>query len=135
MSDKNSPFIREYQRQSKSPWRDHCTVLLLANHEAAEGEGDDIKLSFSRYIYQHRDSAGRVLGMSISKSIQEENPELDSQYLEDIDMYMVLLLYKEEVQSFCGHFDDEFESIFGLPPEIYFDIAEQHWAQKLEDNL
>ncbi|ABZ76324.1 conserved hypothetical protein [Shewanella halifaxensis HAW-EB4] len=73
--------------------------------------------------------------MSISKSIQEEHPELDSQYLEDLDMYMVLLLLKEEIQSFCGLFDDEFEAIFGLPPEIYFDIAEQHWTQKLEDSL
>lgn len=133
MSDKKSQFIREYQRQSKSPWRDHSTVLLLAGHQVTEE--DDIELSFSRYIYQHRDAAGRILGMSISKSVQEEHPELDSQYLEDTDMYMVLLLLKEEIQSFCGHFDDEFESIFGLPPEIYFDIAEQHWAQKLEDNL
>ncbi|WP_232775086.1 MULTISPECIES: hypothetical protein [unclassified Shewanella] len=73
--------------------------------------------------------------MSISKSIQEEHPELDNQYLEDLDMYMVLLLLKDEVQSFCGLFDDEFESIFGLPPEVYFDIAEQHWAQKLEESL
>ena len=81
MSEKKSPFIREYQRQSKSPWRDHSTVLLLADHQVVED--DDIELSFSRYIYQHRDSAGRILGMSISKSIQEENPELDSQYLED----------------------------------------------------
>lgn len=133
MSDKKSPFIREYQRQSKSPWRDHSTVLLLAGHQVTEDE--DIELSFNRYIYQHRDAAGRILGMSISKSIQEEHPELDSQYLEDIDMYMVLLLYKEEIQSFCGLFDDEFEAIFGLLPEIYFDIAEQHWTQKLEDNL
>ncbi|MEZ9819983.1 hypothetical protein AB4238_05035 [Shewanella sp. 10N.286.45.A1] len=133
MSDKKSQFIREYRRQSKSPWRDHSTVLLLAGHQVTED--DDIELSFSRYIYQHRDSAGRILGLSISKSIQEEHPELDNQYLEDFDMYMVLLLYKDEVQSFCGHFDDEFEAIFGLPAEIYFDIAEQHWAQKLEDNL
>ena len=133
MSDKKSPFIREYQRQSKSPWSDHSTVLLLADHQVTQD--DDIELSFSRYIYQHRDSAGRILGMSISKSIQEEHPELDSQYLEDLDMYMVLLLFKDEIQSFCGLFDDEFEGIFGLPPEIYFDIAEQHWAQKLEDSL
>ncbi|PKH62858.1 hypothetical protein CXF83_09910 [Shewanella sp. Choline-02u-19] len=133
MSDKKSQFIREYQRQSKSPWNDHCTILLLADHQLSEG--NDIKLTFARYIYQHRDSAGRILGMSISKSIQEEHPELDNQYLEDLDMYMVLLLLKDEVQSFCGLFDDEFESIFGLPPEVYFDIAEQHWAQKLEESL
>jgi hypothetical protein len=133
MSHNKSQFIREYQRQSKSPWNDHCTVLLLADHQVTEGH--DIELSFARYIYQHRDSAGRVLGMSISKSIREEHPELDSQYLVDLDMYMVLLLLKEEIQSFCGLFDGEFVDIFGLPPEIYFDIAEQHWAQKLEDSL
>ena len=133
MSNKKSHFIREYQRQSKSPWSDHCTVLLYAEHLKIDDGG--VELSFGRYIYQHRDSAGRILGMSISKSIQEEHPEFDSQYLDGLDMYMVLLLLKEEIQSFCGLFDSEFEAIFGLPPEIYFDIAEQHWAQKLEDSL
>ena len=133
MSDKKSKFIREYQRQSKSPWSDHSTVLLLAEHQVTEE--NDIELNFARYIYQHRDSAGRILGVSISKSIREEHPELESQYLEDLDMYMALLLLKDEIQSFCGLFDDEFEETFGLPPEVYFEVAEQHWLQKLEDNL
>ncbi|MGK0270012.1 MAG: hypothetical protein ACI88H_000645 [Cocleimonas sp.] len=133
MSDKKSQFIREYQRQSKSPWNDHFTVLLLAEYQVTEDNG--IELSFARYIYQHRDSTGRILGMSISKSIREDHPELDSQYLEDLDMYMVLLLLKDEIQGFCGLFDDEFEDIFGVPAEIYFDVAEQHWAQKLEESL
>lgn len=111
MRDKKSPFIREYQRQSKSPWSDHSTILLLSGHQVTQD--GDIELSFSRYIYQHRDSAGRILGMSISKSIQEEHPEFDSQYLENLDMYMLLLQLKEEIQSFCGLFDGEFEAIFG----------------------
>lgn len=67
--------------------------------------------------------------MSSSKSVREENLELDSQYLEDTDMYMELLLYKEEIQSFCGHFNEEFESTFGLPAVIYFDIVEYHWLK------
>ncbi|WP_237162663.1 hypothetical protein [Shewanella halifaxensis] len=62
-----------------------------------------MELSFSRYIYQHRDSAGRILGMSISKSIQEEHPELNSQYLEDFDMYMVLLLLKKKYKASAAY--------------------------------
>ncbi|MCG9697436.1 hypothetical protein [Shewanella sp. Isolate11] len=63
MSDKKSQFVREYQRKSKSPWEDHCTVLLLADYEV---DNEGIKLSFSQYIYQHRDTAGRILGISVS---------------------------------------------------------------------
>ncbi len=52
MSDKKSSFIRVYQRQSKSPWSDHSTVLLLAGHQVTEGGA--MELSFNRYIYQHK---------------------------------------------------------------------------------
>ncbi|MCL1058688.1 hypothetical protein L2729_11895 [Shewanella gelidimarina] len=133
MGNTKSAFIREYQRKSKSPWEDHSTVLLLADFEFDDDE--NIKLSFTQYVYQHRDSAGRVLGISVSKSILEDNPEFDSQYLTGIDMYITLLLLKEDIQGFCGHFASEFEAIYGLPPQIYFEATELHWAEKLNETL
>lgn len=129
MSDKKSLFIREYQRKSKSPWDDHSTVLLLANNE--QEDDNELNLIFTRYIYQHRDAAGRILGISISKSILEEHTELDSQYLTGIDMYIVLLLLKEDIATFCQLFKEEFESIYGLPPMAYFEVAELTWANKI----
>jgi len=129
MSDTKSKFIREYQRKSKSPWDDHCTVLLLADYQLDEDGA--IELSFSRYIYQHRDSAGRILGVSVSKSILEEHPEFEAQYLEGLDMCIVLLLLNEEISNFCALFSEEFEGIFGLPPKIYLEAAEQFWTEKI----
>ncbi len=128
-----SQFIREYQRKSRSPWDDHSTVLLLANY-AKEDDGT-LELNFSRYIYQHRDSAGRILGISVSKSILDEHPELEGQYLKEMDMYIVLLLLNEEITTFCILFAEEFEAIFGLPPKIYLEAAEQLWAEKVNETL
>ena len=133
MSDKKSLFIREYQRKSKSPWDDHCTVLLLA--EQQRNVQGTIELSFGQYIYQHRDSAGRILGISVSKSILEDFPEFTCQYLEGINMYIILLLLKDEIKSFCELFRLEFLEIYGLYPEEYFELAEQHWANRLNDDL
>jgi len=129
MSDNKSKLIREYQRKSKSPWDDHSTVLLLADYQLEDN--GTIELSFSRYIYQHRDSAGRIQGVSVSKSILEENPEFEGQYLEELDMYIVLLLLNEEITNFCALFSEEFEAIFGLTPEIYLEAAEQLWSEKI----
>jgi len=129
MSDNKSKLIREYQRKSKSPWDDHSTVLLLADYQLEDN--GTIELSFSRYIYQHRDSAGRIQGVSVSKSILEEHPEFEGQYLEELDMYIVLLLLNEEITNFCALFSEEFEAIFGLTPEIYLEAAEQLWSEKI----
>jgi len=129
MSDIKSKFIREYQRKSKSPWSDHCTILLLADYQLEDD--NEFELIFTRYIYQHRDSAGRIFGISISKSILEEHTELDSQYLTGIDMYIVLLLLKEDIAAFCELFKEEFENIYGLPPVAYFEAAELLWADKI----
>ncbi|WP_299792296.1 hypothetical protein [uncultured Shewanella sp.] len=129
MSDIKSKFIREYQRKSKSPWNDHSTILLLADYHIEDDS--ELELIFTRYIYQHRDSAGRILGISISKSILEEHTELESQYLTGTDMYIVLLLLKEDIATFCELFKEEFESVFGLPPELYLEAAEQLWAEKI----
>ncbi|MCG9714838.1 hypothetical protein L1D40_13655 [Shewanella insulae] len=133
MSTNKSLFIREYQRKSKSPWDDHCTVLLLADYQVNTEE--TMELNFGQYIYQHRDSAGRILGISVSKSILEDFPEFTNQYLEGIDMYIILLLLKEEIRTFCNLFKQEFLGIYGLYPNEYFAQAEQHWANRLNDDL
>ncbi|QYJ77429.1 hypothetical protein [Shewanella acanthi] len=124
-----SQFIRIYQRKSKSPWDDHSTLLLLADID--ETSSDQYALQFTRYIYLHRDERGQHLGISISKSLLEEHTEFDSQYLEDFDMRMLLLMYKDDISAFCEMFADEFKQVFGLPPSIYFDAAEQFWAEEM----
>tara|TARA_R110000851_G_scaffold67191_4_gene151667 strand:- start:59161 stop:59568 length:408 start_codon:yes stop_codon:yes gene_type:complete len=115
-------LIRVYKRQSKSPWTDHSTVLLLADHKL---ENDEIQLSFNKYIYLHRNVEGQILGISISKSILESNPEFQTQYLEGIDAYMMLLIYIDDIAAFCELFSKEFVSIFGIHPNYYFEAAEQ----------
>ena len=67
MKNIKSQFIRQYVRASKSPWDDCSTILLLAdvvNEQAME-------LNFNNYIYLHRDSVGKILGISISNSMLE----------------------------------------------------------------
>ncbi|MCF1428800.1 MAG: hypothetical protein LPH21_11250 [Shewanella sp.] len=62
-----------------SPWQDHHTAMLLAK-TSVNIEGD-LLLGFGRYIYLHRDSQGKQLGISISKAMLADTPELESQYL------------------------------------------------------
>ncbi|MDT3280679.1 MULTISPECIES: hypothetical protein [Shewanella] len=124
-----SPFIRVYQRKSKSPWDDHSTVLLLADID--ENDNDPRALQFTRYIYLHRDIKGQHLGISISKSLLEEHAEFDTQYLMGLEMMMLLLMYKDDISAFCELFTAEFQQIFGLPPILYFDAAEQFWAEQI----
>lgn len=132
MSDINTQFIRKYKRQSKSIWdNDSSTLLLLADVEQSdEGEVD---LSFNRYIYLHRDNVGRVLGISISKGMLEENPEFDSRYLDGVDMYGFLLLHIDAITEFCCLFANEFESIFLLEPRTYFEAAELRWFSIIDN--
>lgn len=131
MSDTASKFIREYKRESKSPFADKSTILLLAGHTLKED--GEIELTYDNYIYQHRDACGRVLGISLSKSIAAQQPEFDSRYLTEADMALVMLLYKDEICEFCTLFEDEFKSIFCLPPQIYFEAMEQEWVKQLEN--
>lgn len=133
MKDQKSNFVRIYKRKSKSPWDDHSTILLLADYAIEDSE--ELEISYSRYIYQHRDSVGRTLGISISKSILETYPEFDSQYLEGLEMLVVLLLFKEDIQDFCVLFEGEFEDIYGISPNAYFETAELHWAEKIDESL
>lgn len=124
-----SQFIRIYKRSSQSPWDDHSTVLLLAN---ASQKGEKTELDFSRYIYLHRDIAGRVLGLSLSKSIIAES-ELDcDRYVSGELMYVILLMYLDEITSFCELFTEEFEVLFLASPTHYFSAMAEYWVQKLE---
>ncbi|WP_158972595.1 hypothetical protein [Paraglaciecola sp. L3A3] len=132
MSDKTtSQFIREYKRASKSPWNDSSTILLLANVKTSDN--DEMELSFEQYIYLHRDSAGRSLGVSISQSLLNSHTEFDSKYLADIDMIALLLIHIDDIRSFCELFADEFEDVFLIEPSSYFEVAESQWLNKLEN--
>ena len=117
-----SALVRVYQRKSKSPWEDTSTFLLLADI-ADEGS---LKLEFNRYIYQHRDAGGRVLGISVSRSIQQA---LEcNQYIDADKMHSVLAHYCDDIMAFCEKFPDEFESVFGLPPDLFLILAAVHWS-------
>ncbi|MCL1039626.1 hypothetical protein L2750_21190 [Shewanella submarina] len=124
-----NPLIRVYKRPSKSPWQDHHTVMLLAD-TSVNNEGD-LLLGFGRYIYLHRDSQGQQLGISISKAMLADMPELESQYLSGDEMKAVLYLYLDEISAFCELFSDDFEQVFGLPPSIYIEAAENHLAEAI----
>ncbi len=133
MSDRNTKFIRKYIRKSKSKWseEDDSTILLLADY--TQDNCGDIDLSFNRYIYLHRDEVGRILGISISKKMLDDNPEFDSRYLDEIDMYGFLLMHIDEVTAFCELYTDDFEAIFGIPPSDYFEAAEIRWFSIIRD--
>ena len=130
MQDKKSLFIRLYQRASKSPWDDKSTILLYADTTIKAGT---VELDFTRYIYLHRDDVGRIQGISISKTMLNDNPEFESQYLSDYDMYTCLLVYVNEITEFCCLFADEFEQVFLLDPKSYFEAAAMHWCSKIEN--
>jgi hypothetical protein len=130
MQEKKSQFIRLYQRASKSPWEDKSTILLYADIITKAGT---VELDFTRYIYLHRDEVGIVQGISISKTMLNENPEFESQYLSAFDMYTFLLVYVEEITEFCSLFADEFEQVFLLDPKSYFEVAAMHWCSKIEN--
>ena len=129
MSTQNQ-FIRIYKRASQSPWDDSSTVLLMAN--VAKNE-DEITLDYSRYIYLHRDSAGRAIGVSLSKSIINEMDMDIERYVDGEMMYLVLLMFADEITSFCELFASEFESLFLTSPAYYFSSMVEYWTQKLDN--
>jgi len=133
MSDTNTKFIRKYKRVSKSIWEKDDSTILLYSDVVLKNE-DDIELSFTHYIYIHRDNVGKVLGISISRAMLEENPSFTERYLEGIDMYGFLLMHIDAITEFCTLFTDEFESIFMLKPCDYFEAAELHWFSIIENS-
>jgi hypothetical protein len=106
-------------------------MLWLAS--ATCSEENNLDLGYERYIYVHKDNAGKVVGISISKQLLEENPEFESRYLNDITMYAFLLLYVEEMAAFCEFFKEEFTDMFLIPPADYFAISEQYWLEKISE--
>ena len=113
--------IRIYQRSSKSPWDDASTYLLLASSKS----GSNGEQLLEDYIYLHRDKAGRNLGISISKSLRDKHSA--AQYLQGDEMYRVLSACSFEIAEFCIQYADDFEAIFGLPPDIYMEVAMYYW--------
>lgn len=117
-----NPLVRVYQRKSKSPWEDTSTFLLLADIANEK----TLELSFGRYIYLHKDAGGRMLGVSVSRSIQED---LEcSQYIDANNMQLVLSHYSQDISEFCEKFPAEFEAVFGLPPDVYLLVAAAYWS-------
>ena len=114
--------IRVYQRASKSPWDDASTYLLLAVSKS----GSNCEPVLEDYIYLHRDKAGRNLGISVSKSLREKHNA--KQYLQGDEMYRVLSACSSAIAEFCIQYAEDFEAIFGLPPDIYMEVAEYYWS-------
>ena len=125
----HNQFIRIYQRASKSIWDDKSTVLLLANHRFRD---EELCLDFNRYIYLHRDVEGKILGLSLSKAIVSETEMECSQYVSGEMMYVVLLLYIDEITAFCELFAEQFEALFLTSPTFYFGAMSEYWLEKLE---
>jgi len=126
MSDiKPTQFVKKLTRKSKAPFPTTSTNLWLAN--VTSKEGSELTLDYSRYIYLHRDDVGKVTGISISKSMVEDHPNVGSQYLTGDLMYAILLFYIDEIEAFCSHWSDEFEQLFMLPPDDYFEAASWRW--------
>ena len=128
MKVKQSKFIRQYVRASKSPWEDASTILLLADVV----DKQTLELGFTNYVYLHRDSAGSVLGISISQQLLAANPEFSERYLEGIEMYAFLLMHIEDITNFCSLFSTEFKQLFMIKPNEYFTAAEDSWLRTIE---
>lgn len=119
----HTPIIKFVQKPtiaSELPFPSVSTSLWLAN---VVDDGGDLRLNYDRYIYVHRDDVGRVTGISVSKSMLVEHPNLTSQHLTGDLVYAVLLFYIDEIEAFCELWADEFEQFFLLRPDEYFEAA------------
>lgn len=125
--NKSIQFVKLLKRASKAPFPTTSTSLLLAN--VVSNVGEELELDYSRYIYIHRDENGKTTGISISKSIVAEYSNTESQYLCGVEMYQLLLFYIDEIGKFCELWADEFEAVFLLPPDLFFEIAKWHWGR------
>ncbi|AUD59552.1 Uncharacterised protein [Shewanella baltica] len=125
----HSTFIHVNQLKTFSPRNEHCKVVLLADIKL--NDQTSIELLFTRYIYLHLNIDGHVLGVSISQSIFEEHPEFSSQFLNDLEMMQLLLMYVDDITNFCQLFAAEFEYVLGYHPTVYFEAAEQYWEKQI----
>ncbi|MBW4967631.1 hypothetical protein KZZ04_14795 [Pseudoalteromonas sp. CR1] len=129
MKNIKSQFIRQYVRASRSPWDDCSTILLLADVVNEQ----TLELNFNNYIYLHRDSVGKILGISISNSMLEKNPSFENRYLEGQDMTLFLLIHIEQITQFCELFSEEFQQIFMQTPTTFFVAAESDWVDIIDN--
>ena len=129
MKNTKSQFIRQYVRASRSPWDDCSTILLLADVVNEQ----TLELNFNNYIYLHRDSVGKILGISISNSLLEKNPSFENRYLEGVDMVLFLLIYIEQITQFCKLFSEEFQQIFMQTPTAFFAATESDWVDIIDN--
>lgn len=112
-------FVKKLVRESKAPFPTISTSLWLADIVSREEE--KLELSYTRYIYVHRDSVGKITGISISKSLVNEHSNIESQYIAYGDlMFTVLNFYIDDIKMFCDLWADEFEQFFLLKPRVYF---------------
>lgn len=126
MSTNKIQFVKKLTRASKAPFETVTTHLWLAN--VTSDEGEPLSLNYSRYLYVHYDLAGKVIGISISKSMVNDHPNIYSQYIEYSDlMFGVLIFYIEEIERFCQLWANDFEKYFLLPPDDYFEAAAWRW--------
>lgn len=127
--NKQTKFVKKLQRESKSPFNDSSTALWLANIVSKADE--ELILNYSRYIYIHRDDCGRIVGISISKSMVAEHSNVQSQYLTGNLMYAILLYYIEEIQTFIEYCwrPGEFESFHLLPVDLYLEQFRWRWEE------
>lgn len=119
-------FVKQLTRASKAPFETISTSLWLANVISADGE--PLVLDYSRYLYIHRDAVGKITGISISKAMVDDHPNVHSQYIEYGDLMLgILIFYIEEIENFCQLWANEFEKYFLLPPGDYFEAASWRW--------
>lgn len=130
MKDSKHCIVRKYVRQSRSPFvDDDSTILLLAS---LSEESNQITVSYDRYIYLHRDQVGRWLGISISKALEEELADGGGKYREHASALRVLLRYHSDIKTFLSFFSDEVETIFGLDSETWLYACKARWLKRLK---
>lgn len=130
MKDNHISIIRKYVRQSRTPFTgDDSTLLLLANYQVDDSQ---LLLSYERYIYLHRDNVGRWLGISISKSVEEELADGGGKYREKSSALKVLLHYHCDIKTFLSFFSDEIEVIFGIDSETWLYACKARWLKLLK---
>ena len=110
-------LICVYKRKTKWPWNSKLTIILLANTVHTV----NLKIDLSRYIYQHRDADGKIVGISVSRSIQKE---LECErYIDGDKMHIVLVYFQKEISVFCKYFYDDFKSTGNFSPDLFFLLA------------
>lgn len=130
MKTKTLSIVRKYKRESRSPFAgDDSTILLLATINNSK----TVELKFDRYIYLHRDTLGRWLGISLSQSLMDELADENGKYRTKIEMIKVLYLLKNDIANFLEHFTEEVAAIFGLGATDWVDAVSVHWHSTLCD--